>query len=203
MSIPTNKTKSTTTYSFALALTEPLDKKNTHDQLYEALAKVGGDWYQPAANEQRRIQYVKKADFLICRSTHKPTAAIALEETTEVSNGDFLNVEVRLPASSRTPPGHPRGKNKIEPLKEEDKIPYFSSLFAKHGMGVLSMTQKPSFGNNIQFKGKGAQVVVRTCDVVATVKVTDVDAFINAYQLGLGRYKTYGCGMLNITKVER
>lgn len=202
MSIPTNKTKSATTYSFALALTEPLDKKNTHDQLYDALAQVGGDWYQPAVGEPRRVQYAKKAGFLICRSTHKPTAAIALEETIEVSNGDILNVELRLPASSRTPPGHPRGKNKMEPLKEEDKIPYFSQLLSKHGMGVLSMTQKHSFDNNIQFKGASARVVIHTCDVVATVKVMDVEAFINAYQLGVGRYKTYGCGMLNITKIE-
>jgi len=202
MSVPASATKSVTTYSFALALTEPVDKKNTHDQLYDGLAKIGGEWYQPAAGEQRRIQYVKKADFLICRSTHQPTAAIYLEESIEVSNGDYLKIELRLPASSRTPPGHPRGKNKIEPLKDADKVPYFSQVLSKHGMGVLSMTQKPAVGNSIYFNANGHKVLIKTCDVVATIKVTDIDAFINAYKNGVGRYKTYGCGMLNITKIE-
>ena len=75
MGILVNNTQKTTSYTFALALTDAVDKKNTHDQLYDALALTGGDWYQAKGSEPRCIQFIKKANFLICRSTRQPPRA--------------------------------------------------------------------------------------------------------------------------------
>ncbi|WP_339343535.1 type I-E CRISPR-associated protein Cas6/Cse3/CasE [uncultured Psychrobacter sp.] len=200
MTTQNNTTQKATTHSFAITLTEPLDKKNIHDQLYEALAKTDGDWYQPAENETRRIQFVKKSEFLVCRSTHKPTSAISLEKSIEVSNGDHLRLEVRLPGSKRTLEGDPRGKGKTVPLLPDEKTPFFTDLLSKNGMGVLSLTHKYSPGNDIAFKSS-VNVVIDTCDVTAMIEVTDAEKFMNAYLYGVGRYKTYGCGMLNVTKL--
>lgn len=200
MSAQNNPTQKAITHSFAITLTEPLDKKNIHDQLYEALAQTGGDWYQPAVDEKRRIQFVKKSEFLVCRSTHKPAAAISLEKSIEVSNGDHLRLEVRLPTIKRTLDGDPRGKGKTVPLSQEEKAPFFTNLLTKNGMGVLSLTHKYSPGNDVSFKSS-VKVVIDTCDVTAMIEITDAEKFMDAYLYGIGRYRTYGCGMLNVTKL--
>lgn len=184
------------TYTFAITLTQAVESRNVHDQLYDALLATDGSWYQSENNEPRCIQFVRKGDFLICRSIRNPPDGIALEEVLEVSNNDYMQIEVRLPKSRRTHAEHPRGKGKSVPLHHHETTTYFKDLLSRHGMGVLNIDVKPAYNHNVFFKANGATVDIQTCNVTATVKITDAKAFESAYLYGVGRYKTYGCGMI-------
>lgn len=202
MNITPNKSVVAKSYMFAITLSEPIREKNTHDQLYEALLATPGNWYQAQPNEPRCIQFIRKGNFLICRSTRKPPSDIALEETLEVSGSDYMQIDVRLPKSRRTDRDHPRGKGKSIPLHDHELADYFKALLSRHGMGVLSLDIKPAHDHNIFFTVNKAVVDIQTCDVRATVKITNAADFESAYLYGIGRYKTYGCGMIQANKIE-
>ncbi len=182
-------------YLFAMRLTEELNKKNAHDQLYSSLKSLGSEWYQPAKDEDRRIQFVQIGSLLACRSTVKPEGVdFALIEV-KASAGDSLDIKVRLPMMHRY-----RDENgaKYMPIKKEDKVKLYTELLERNGMKVESLAWRGAFDETIYFTKKKNKVAIPVDDIKALVRIEDADKFSHSLLHGIGRCKTYGCGMISI-----
>lgn len=199
MSDVAEKTKTALVYSFGLCMEKPLVEKNAHDQLYDAFKPLKDDWYQAKGNENRRIQFIQKDDVLLCRSSVEPRGIAFNEKEIKVTDGDKLKIVVRLPAMRRLK------KNDVTrsvPIKSEDKDDYYSGILNRNGMEVIAVDWEEKRENTVFFTNKKAKVTVPVDDVFAIITVTDADAFIESMQQGVGRYKTYGCGMIEILRVK-
>lgn len=195
-----------TVWSFGFGLAEPLSKINAHDQLYVALNNEKGDWYDAKGNESRRLQFVQKSnhngqDFLLCRSNTQPenTNLFYQEQTINVKKGESIKLSVRLPAVRRFV--H-KGKTSMRTILDSDKDDYYSGVLERFGMKVLTIAWAAAPESTVVFNKKNSKVVIPVNDVAAHVEIVDAKIFIEAICNGVGRYKTYGCGMINTEKLK-
>ncbi|WP_084962967.1 type I-E CRISPR-associated protein Cas6/Cse3/CasE [Thermoactinospora rubra] len=86
---------------------------------------------------------------------------------------------------------------KIEALHGAAAETWWAARAAAHGLAVLTSTSQPR--QDIRVKG-GRHVVVRF-DGLATV--TDPKLVTEAVLEGIGRAKSYGCGLLSLARVAR
>lgn len=199
MTTPSQKSQKTVVYLFGLHLSKSLADANAHDQLYEAFKPLKDDWYQATDDESRRIQFIQKENALVCRSSVEPRGLEFLAEHVEVSNGDQIKVNIRLPAMRRLKRNN---VTRTIPIKKEDKVEYYSGILNRNGISVDKLEWVGRPANTVFFTQKKAKVAIPVDDVSAVITITDAAAFINAMQCGVGRYKTYGCGMIVIVKDE-
>ena len=193
--------QSTTVYSFAFGLSQPLSKRNAHDQLYTALMAEKGDWYKPR-DEARCIQFVQKVNdtgqaFLICRSNTQPTNTNLFfkENVISVATGETIKVDVRLPAMRRLVQ---QSKTRMKPILDGDKESYYGAILERFGMRVNAVGWASVPASTIFFTKKSRKVTIPVDDVTAQIEVIDAELFIQAFRSGVGRYKTYGCGMIHV-----
>lgn len=199
MSDVAEKTKTALVYSFGLCMKKPLTEKNAHDQLYDAFKPLRDDWYQAQGDENRRIQFIQKDDALLCRSSVEPKGLPFKQNEIEITDGEKIKIVVRLPAMRRLK------KNEITrsvPIKQEDKDDYYSAILNRNGMEVDVIDWEERRENTVFFTNKKKKVTIPVDDVVAIVTITDAEDFIKSMQQGVGRYKTYGCGMIEILKTK-
>lgn len=206
MSQPTAATAEATVYSFGFGLAEPLAEKNAHDQLYIALNNEKGDWYDAKGSESRRLQFIHKSngngqEFLLCRSNAQPhtTNLFYRAESMAVSTGDKVKISVRLPAVRRLAQ---KGKTSMRSILDSDKDDYYSGILERFGMRVITIAWASAPESTIVFTKKKSKVVIPVNDVAANVEIVDAEKFIDAFCTGVGRYKTYGCGMINTEKTK-
>lgn len=196
MSLDSQNKASTEVYTFGVHLTESIRKKNTHDQLYKALEKLGDDWYQPEQGEQRRIQFLQANNTLICRSNKQPVGIEYKKTQFCVSDGDTLKLKVRLPALYREKITEKKSKTRL--LGDDEKEAIYTSILERIGVtcDLLVWVNNPAV--TVEFKKGGNKVILPLDEVVAVVEVVDSEKFIYAINNGIGRFKTYGCGMVRI-----
>ena len=190
-------TKSAVMYSFALIMPKPLTERNAHNQLYDMLKTLKSDWYQAKDDENRRILFVQHSNALLCRSSNKPQGVAFKKEVKEVTTGDRIKISVRLPAMRRF---RQKGITRLIPIELEDRDDYYSGILSRNGVEVDSIEWLPNPDSTIFFKSGKTMVTVPVDDVSAWVSVKDAEMFVEAILRGVGRYKTYGCGMISIIK---
>lgn len=190
-------TKSAVMYSFALIMPKPLTERNAHNQLYDMLKPLKSDWYQARDNETRRILFVQHHNALLCKSSVMPEGVAFKEEVNEVTTGDRIKISVRLPAMRRF---RQKGVTKLIPIEFEDRDDYYSGILSRSGADVDSIEWLPNPDSTIFFKSGSTMVTIPVDDVSAWVSVKDAELFAEAIVRGVGRYKTYGCGMISIIK---
>lgn len=182
-------------YLFALRMKENIKEQNAHKQLYAALKDLDNDWYQPTDSEDRRIQFVQQGEMLICRSTVEPVGvqSIMIEQTVTV--GETLDIRVRLPMMRR----HRNEKGtRFIPIKKEDKTEFYTALLNRNGMEVKNLKWYGALDNTVFFIKNKHTVAIPVDDIKATVTITDAKAFASSLLYGIGRCKTYGCGMISV-----
>lgn len=197
MSDVKEKTKTVTVYTFGLCMKHPLSEKNAHDQLYDEFKHLKDDWYQAQGDESRRIQFIQKDNALLCQSSVEPKGLAFNKKEIKVTIGDRVKIRVRLPALRRLKKDN---VTRMIPIKSEDKDDYYSSILERKGVEVYAIDWEEKRENTIFFTNNKRKVAIPVDDVDAIVLVTDLDAFINSIQQGVGRYKTYGCGMIEVVK---
>lgn len=182
---------------FALGLSEDIKEKNAHQQLYAALKNLDGDWYEPQGTEPRRIQFVQLGSHLACRSTVKPEGVSSITIEISAKAEQVCDIKVRLPTLRRERDENSKVKGCIA-IEKKDKVGFYSNILNRNGMETLDLVWEAAIDETIFFSKNKVTVAVPVDDIQATVKIKDVFKFIDAILHGVGRYKTYGCGMISI-----
>ena len=121
-----------------------------------------------------------------------PEGVAFKEEVNEVATGDRIKISVRLPAMRRF---RQKGVTKLIPIEFEDRDDYYSGILSRSGAEVDSIEWLPNPDSTIFFKSGSTMVTIPVDDVSAWVSVKDAELFAEVIVRGVGRYKTYGCGM--------
>lgn len=89
---------------------------------------------------------------------------------------------------------------KIVPIKGREAISEWFINKAPESWGFTVNSQNLVVSNNHvkRFDKKGHQVTQGYATVNGQIQITDKDLFINSFQKGIGRGRTFGCGLLQI-----
>lgn len=81
----------------------------------------------------------------------------------------------------------------------EHQMNWFTEQGAKHGFSIIQASVNQRMTERFQ-KEKNAKSVITlsTCVIDGVLEITDLDAFWDVLQSGLGQGKAYGCGMFLI-----
>ncbi len=84
---------------------------------------------------------------------------------------------------------------------QSDQITWLERQAAQHGFALLGIDVIPT-PNVFGIKAKGtAPIRILTVMYQGILQITDSTLFINAMQQGIGRGRSYGCGLLSIARL--
>jgi CRISPR system Cascade subunit CasE len=87
-------------------------------------------------------------------------------------------------------------------FQEADQIAWLERQASQHGFKLLGVDVIPT-ANVFGVKAKGkAPIRMLTVLYQGRLQITDTALFINAIQQGIGRGRSYGCGLLSIARLK-
>jgi len=87
-------------------------------------------------------------------------------------------------------------------LHQPDQMAWLDRQASQHGFALLSANVVPT-PNVFGVKAKGtAPIRIATALYQGVLQITDPDLFIKAIQQGIGRGRSYGCGLLSIAPLQ-
>lgn len=196
---------------------------NLHDLIYQTLEATvfkqdGKRWFDTIKDQQRLILYWDaKTSRAVIRSATKPPEHLGFKTTThQINKGEVIRLQVRLACQKNTSgqPGKnflqrigmskeeflasdPRGKGKYK-LNAAEKKNYVTNVLKNAGLAVDKLHLSPNYSTAV----RSIKFNVQTVDVTAICTIEDVKRFADALKFGIGRYKTYGFGLIRFQKIE-
>lgn len=87
-------------------------------------------------------------------------------------------------------------------LSQPDQMAWLERQASQHGFALLNATVVPT-PNVFGVKAKGtAPIRIATVLYQGVLQITDPDLFVEAIQQGIGRGRSYGCGLLSIAPLQ-
>lgn len=88
-------------------------------------------------------------------------------------------------------------------LSEEKRDEWFRNVMIHNGAEVLVLSQTPEstiWGIKKDADGKTHRIYAKSVTYTGALRINDTEKFWNIFSNGIGKAKSYGCGMLMITK---
>lgn len=171
-------------------------KMDDHSHLFRVLKSNG---IHKQSTDDFRIQFVTKQGYIFCRSPLELPNIPSKVQAHQFEPNQTIQLAVVMSNKQR----HYRFENGltkefsrtlVSPIEISE---YFTKFFKKHGLEISALESKnaPSqFVNPL----KKPSFTISCLDLVFTAKIVDLNLFLKAWTVGVGRQKTYGLGMLRV-----
>lgn len=180
------------------------NKKSAHNVLFKNLSSLDDStkWLSNAP-DNRIVQFVSYPGQVIARLNKEPLHVICHKIDNTFNEGAEIKIAVKLCGSLE------RKKKLVNNaavmlegkiLNDDEKLSLANSLLKRAGLDVLGVAINDT--ENIKFFKNNRQVQIKTFEAFATCKILDLHSFINAWNTGVGKRRTWGCGMLRLIESE-
>lgn len=189
-----------------------------HDGLFDILIKDslienGSDNKRLAENKwittsenQRKVQFVEFDDYIFARLACKPYSLQYKEINFSLSTNDLVEVVINFPAVyEKYSYTNNDGEKVTLPrkfLSDLEKIEYATKRLSDVGIKFNDVSLTSNDNRTAYFRKNKKIISLLSYEVRVIATVTNVELLHNAYMSGIGRRKTWGFGMLRITKLE-
>lgn len=166
----------------------PQQGNTAHMQLFTKLKADKQDWSSREGN--RLVQFVVINGIIIARVNQMPIEIPSVEYKIEVKNKQKVKLVIRWMRNNnkRKPP------YTVTPQSDEKIMQSVSESLQQNGVNVESI-DVVDVTPEIMF-AKNKYIKLPAVDVGVIGEIQDVNKFAQAWYRGLGRYKTYGFGMI-------
>lgn len=131
-------------------------------------------------------------------SNRKPLQVIGTIET-KIVNPEFLNFKFYRFEILINPTKKNNKTKKIEALRRQDEIKeWFMSKATINGFHVNAESLDIEMLPTVFFEKKNNELTIGVAKIKGFLEVRDKDQFMMAFQNGIGRSKSFGCGLLKV-----
>lgn len=175
----------------------PVRGKSAHHQLFTALKRDGQDWSE--SSHVRKVQFTVTHGHIVARMNQQPSSIPCKPVSLAVNSGDTFQIQVRIAGQmpSRTFQGG--RKEKARDYTPEEMDTHVRKMLERLGE-VSDFSLIPGDSTPIH-KGTRILTTVTAWELSAKIVIADESAFAAAWSQGLGRFKTYGFGMIREKKL--
>jgi hypothetical protein len=181
-----------------------IDSDNQHKSAHEILFKNLNSlddktkWLSNSS-DQRVVQFVAYPEHVIARLNKEPRHVICLKVQKTFSTDQEIELAVKLCGSLEKKKKIIGTEVKVSNgriLTDDEKLEFAENILIKSGLNVLGLAIQDS--ENIKFVKNKRIVQIKTFEVHAKCKIIDLDKFVEAWNIGIGKRRTWGCGMLRV-----
>lgn len=193
----------------------PYVDSDVHGAVFRTMASANIRDFLPDNPNRKSIVFAPFNEYIIIRSSGDIPKALAKKVTLDVTCGDSItgsvtlsrNLQVMRSKEERMAFEKQHGR-KAKNAENHDYIRlegerldnYLSKLFTKAGLSDFEYKEGVSTRKEHAIKRSNISKPLETMEISFTAKIVDLEAFENAWLNGIGRYKTYGFGMLRVSK---
>lgn len=158
------------------------------------------------ADNGRKVQFVELDDYIFARLASKPNSLHFKEINFTLKSADQVEIVVNFPAVfERYRRKNERGEIVILPrtyLSDIEKIEYATRKLSDIGIDFDNVSLTLNDNRTVYFRKNARTLSLLSYEVRVTATVTNPEKLLAAYKNGVGRRKTWGFGMLRITKLD-
>lgn len=176
------------------------NKKSAHQVLFKNLSSLD-DKTKWLSNEyeNRVVQFVSYPGQVIARLNKEPLHIICQKIETNFALNQEVKIVVKLCGSLE------RKKKVIDNhviqiegkiLNTDERINLAKHLLNKAGLEVSGLAIQDT--DNIRFYKHHRLIQLKTFEAFATCSIRDLESFVQAWNIGIGKRRTWGCGMLRV-----
>lgn len=193
----------------------PYIDSDVHGAVFRTLAAAKIRDFFPDNPNRKSIVFAPFNEYIIIRSSGDVPKASAKKVTLDVVSGDSITGSVTLSRDLQIMRSkeermafekkHGRRAKNAEnheyiKLEGERLDNYLTKLFTKAGLSDFEYKEGVSTRKHHLAKRGDTAKPLETMEISFTAKIVDLEAFEHAWLNGIGRYKTYGFGMLRVSK---
>ena len=162
-------------------------------------------WITTAENE-RKVQFVEFDDYIFARLVCKPYSLQYKEINFSLIPGDQVEVVINFPAVyERYTYTNNEGEKVTLPrkyLSDIEKLEYATRKLSDIGIDFNDIALTNNDNRTIYFRKNKRIISLLSYEVRVIATVNNPEILHSAYTSGIGRRKTWGLGMLRITKLD-
>lgn len=175
-------------------------KKSAHQVLFKNLNSLDNDtqWLSKSC-EQRIVQFVAFPDMVIARLNKEPNHIVCQKLEKTFTIGQEIELTVKLCGSlERKKKKGQDGVTVLEGkiLNDEERHEFTKQILSRAGLEIIGLVIQET--DNIKFFKNKRVVQIKTFEAYAKCKIVNLESFSTAWNLGVGKRRTWGCGMLRV-----
>lgn len=185
---------------FNILINDSLLENGSHNK---SLAE--NKWITTGKNE-RKVQFVEFDDYIFARLVCKPYSLQYKEINFTLNSGDKIEVVINFPAVfEKYTYTNNEGEKVTLPrkfLSDIEKLEYATRKLSNIGIDFDNILLTHNDNRTIYFRKNKRVISLLSYEVRVIATVNNPQLLHNAYTSGIGRRKTWGFGMLRITKLD-